>query len=489
MLRLDDATLLKSDAWIDGQWVGGAARFAVTNPATGATIAEVPDLGRVEAEQAIAAADAALAGWRALAAKERSRTIRRWYDLIVAHGEDLARIITAEQGKPLAEARGEIGYASSFVEWFAEEAKRVAGDVLAHPDSANRIVVLKQPVGVCAAITPWNFPAAMITRKAAPALAAGCTMIVKPAAQTPLTALALAELAMRAGVPAGVFNIVTCASSNTPELGATLTGSAVVRKLTFTGSTGVGRMLMRDSASTIKKISLELGGNASLLVFDDVDLDAAVAGVMTAKFRNTGQSCIAANRIFVQASIHDAFTEKLAAAVAALTVGPGDRDGVAIGPLIDMAAVAKVESHVADAIEKGAKLVAGGVRHPSGGTFFSPTILSGVTREMLVFGDETFGPIAPLIRFETEAEAVAMANDSPFGLASYVFTHDLARTWRVTEALEAGMVGVNTGMISNEVAPFGGIKQSGLGREGSRYGIEEYLETKYVCLGGVGQPL
>lgn len=485
MLNLADPALLRSEAFFDGEWVSSVKRFAVTNPATGEVIAYVPDLGRADAEAAIAAAEAAWPAWRALSPKDRSKILRRWFDLIVTHGDDLARLITAEQGKPLAEARGEIGYASSFVEWFAEEGKRIAGEVPAHPDSANRIVVLRQPVGVCAAITPWNFPAAMITRKAAPALAAGCTMVVKPAAQTPLTALALAVLAERAGIPRGVLNIFSCSSANTPEIGAALTESPAVRKLTFTGSTGVGRMLMQGSAATIKKVSLELGGNASLLVFDDVDLDEAIAGVMMAKFRNTGQSCIAANRIFVQAGIHDAFVEKLADAIRGLTVGAGDQDA-AIGPLIDAAAVAKVEAHVVDATAKGARLLVGGGRHALGGSFFEPTLLIGVTPRMSVFTDETFGPVAPVIRFETEAEAIAMANDSPYGLASYLFTRDMARTWRVSEALEAGMVGVNTGLISNEVAPFGGIKQSGLGREGSNLGIEEYLETKYLCLGGVG---
>ena len=489
MLSLTDPALLRSEAYLDGQWVSGAERFAVTNPATGETVAEVPNLRRADAEAAIAAADAAWPAWRASSPKERAKILHRWFDLMVAHGEDLARIITAEQGKPLAEARGEVGYASSFVEWFAEEGKRIAGEVPAHPDPANRIVVLRQPVGVCAAITPWNFPAAMITRKAAPALAAGCTMVVKPAAQTPLTALALAVLAERAGIPRGVLNIVPCSSSNTPEIGEALTESPAVRKLTFTGSTGVGRKLMRDSAATIKKVSLELGGNASLLVFDDVDLDQAIAGVMQAKYRNTGQSCIAANRIFVQASIHDAFIDKLAAAIRGLSVGAGDQDSVAIGPLIDAAAVAKVEAHVADAAAKGAKVLEGGGRHALGGNFFEPTLLTRVTPDMSVFTDETFGPVAPVIRFETEAEAIALANDSPFGLAAYLFTRDMARTWRVAEALEAGMVGVNTGLISNEVAPFGGIKQSGLGREGSHLGIEEYLETKYLCLGGVGRAI
>ena len=484
---LRDEALLRGSAYVDGAWVaeGDSGRFSVENPSTGEMVADLPSLSRAQAAEAVAAAHRAWPGWRALSAKDRAGVLRRWFDLVVEHTDDLARIITLEEGKPLAEARGEVAYAASFLEWFAEEAKRVRGDVFPSPGASGRIVVLKEPVGVCAAITPWNFPAAMITRKAAPALAAGCTMVVKPAAQTPLTALALAELADRAGVPAGVFNVVV---GGAREIGAELTGNPLVRKLTFTGSTEVGRLLLAQSAETIKKTSMELGGNAPILVFDDADLDVAVTGVLTAKFRNTGQSCIGANRVYVQAGIHDRFAEELAARVAELAVGNGMEPGSQIGPLIDAAAVAKVEEHVADATSGGARVLCGGSRHELGGQFFQPTVLADVVPGMLVTRQETFGPVLPIIRFTDEADAVRMANDTEFGLAAYLFSRDAARTWRVAAALEAGMVGINTGYISNEIAPFGGIKQSGLGREGSVYGVDEYLEMKYLSWEGAGAP-
>ncbi|MFC7704603.1 NAD-dependent succinate-semialdehyde dehydrogenase [Plastorhodobacter daqingensis] len=479
MLNLEDPELLRSACLIDGAWISGqGATLAVTDPADGAVIAAVPALGAAETEQAISAAAAAFPAWAARPAKERSALLRRWFDLILAHADDLAAVMTAEQGKPLAEARGEVLYAASFIEWFAEEAKRVYGDLIPAPQADKRLVVMRQPIGVTAAITPWNFPAAMITRKVAPALAAGCTMIVKPAEQTPLTALALAVLAQRAGIPAGVLQVIT---GDAREIGAVLTGSDVVRKLSFTGSTEVGRILMAQSAPTIKKLSLELGGNAPFIVFDDADLDRAVEGAMQSKYRNAGQTCVCANRIYVQAGVHDAFAEKLAARVAELKVGPGTAPDVAIGPLIDADALAKVEHHVADALAGGATIRLGGRRAARGGTFYEPTILTGVTQAMRIAQEETFGPVAPLFRFETEAEAVQMANDTVFGLAAYFYTESARRAWRVAEALEYGMVGHNTGLISNEVAPFGGIKQSGLGREGSRYGIDEYLELKYLC--------
>ncbi|TAL02344.1 MAG: NAD-dependent succinate-semialdehyde dehydrogenase [Rhodospirillaceae bacterium] len=487
MLKLSDTGLFRTEAYVAGVWTGAAQRFAVFNPATQTEIATVPNMGPGHVNEAVAAAAAAFPAWRGLTARERSRILRRWFDLIMAHQEDLACLITTEQGKPLAEARGEVAYAASFVEWFAEEAKRVYGDVIPHPDHGSRIVVLKQPIGVCAAITPWNFPAAMIARKAAPALAAGCTMVVKPAEQTPLTALALGELAERAGIPAGVLNIVTCDAASAPAVGATLTGHEDVRKVTFTGSTQVGRILMRDSAVSIKKVSLELGGNSPFIIFDDADLGAAVEGVMASKFRNSGQTCVCANRIFVQAGIYDRFVKHLGKAISRLNVGNGLEVGVNQGPLIDIAGVEKVESHIADAVTKGARVVMGGSRHAKGGTFFEPTVLTGVTREMRLFDEETFGPVAPLMRFETEAQVIVLANDSPFGLAAYLYSRDIGRAWRVAEELESGMVGVNAGFISNEVAPFGGIKQSGLGREGSYYGLEEYLEIKYLCMGGISQ--
>lgn len=477
--------LMRRQCYVDGSWIEAddGSVLAVTNPATGETLGTVPQLGVGEVRRAIAAADRALPAWRSRTAKERSLLLRRWYELIMVHQDDLAAIMTAEQGKPLAEARGEIAYAAAFVEWFSEEARRVYGDVIPSHQADKRILVLKQPVGVCAAITPWNLPAAMVTRKVGAALAAGCTMIVKPASATPFTALALCELGARAGLPAGVLNVVT---GSAKLIGRELTASAVVRKLSFTGSTDIGKELMRECAGTVKKISLELGGNAPFIVFDDADLKAAVEGAMASKYRNAGQTCVCANRILVQEGIYDAFAARLTEAVATqLVVGDGFDAGVTTGPLVDEAAVNKVEEHIADAVGKGARVLVGGRRHALGGTFFEPTVLADVTPEMTVCCEETFGPVAPLVRFRTEDEAVRMANDTEFGLASYFYSRDMARVWRVAEALEYGMVGVNTGLISTEVAPFGGVKQSGLGREGSRYGIDEYLELKYLCLGGI----
>lgn len=483
---LNDKGLWRPAALIDGEWVTETAHgsYELFNPATGALLARLPRCQEAETTRAIESADAAFRSWRETTAKHRAEMINRWYQLMVEHKEDLARIITLEEGKPLAEARGEMDYASSFVQWFAEEAKRVRGDVIPAPKPTQRIVALKQPVGVCAAITPWNFPAAMITRKAAPALAAGCTVVVKPASQTPMTAFALGELAIRAGIPRGVFNVIS--GNDTRIIGGLLTSHRLVRKLTFTGSTEVGRVLLRQSAETIKKCSMELGGNAPLIVFDDADLDLAVDGVMNAKYRNTGQSCIAANRVLVQDGIHDALAARLAERTRALKVGNGLDEGVQIGPMIDVAAVAKVEEHLANAVAGGATVVAGGKRHALGGAFFEPTVVTGVTREMTIAREETFGPLMPLVRFKTDAEAIEMANDSEFGLAAYLFSRDAARVWRTAEALESGMVGINTGLISTEVAPFGGVKQSGLGREGSHYGIDEYLEIKYLCWDGLG---
>ncbi|HSD61921.1 MAG TPA: NADP-dependent succinate-semialdehyde dehydrogenase [Burkholderiales bacterium] len=484
MLRLQDSSLLRAECYVNGRWVGadGGATFPVSNPADGSGIARVPDMGAVETRRAIEAAAGAWAPWRARTAKDRSAILRRWFELMMQHQEDLALIMTSEQGKPLAEARGEIAYAASFIEWFAEEGKRVYGDAIPQHQADKRLLVLKEPVGVCAAITPWNFPAAMITRKAAPALAAGCTMVLKPAEQTPISALALAELAHRAGVPPGVLNVVT----GRPEaIGGEMTANALVRKLTFTGSTEVGRLLMRQCADTVKKISLELGGNAPFIVFDDADLDAAAEGALMSKYRNTGQTCVCANRILVQDGVYDAFAAKLRERVLALKVGRGTDEGVTQGPLIDAQALAKVEEHIADALAKGAKVAVGGRRHALGGTFYEPTILTGVTPAMKLAREETFGPVAPLFRFRTEAEAIALANDTEFGLAAYFYSRDVGRVWRVAEALEYGIVGINSGIISNEVAPFGGMKQSGIGREGSRYGIEEFLEIKYLCLGGI----
>ncbi|MDL5595774.1 NAD-dependent succinate-semialdehyde dehydrogenase [Bacillus subtilis] len=482
-MTLDDLNLLREQAYVNGQWIEADddARFAVTNPANGELIAEVASLGRVETARAIDAAQAALPAWRARTAKERSTILRRWYELIMANQEDLARLLSWEQGKPLAESRGEIAYGASFIEWFAEEAKRVYGDVIPHDKPGRRLVVIKQAIGVVAAITPWNFPNAMITRKVGPALAAGCTVVLKPASETPLSALALAALGERAGIPAGVLNIVPGTRSR--EIGAELTGNPLVQKLSFTGSTGIGKLLMAQCAETIKKVSLELGGNAPFIVFDDADLDAAVQGALGSKFRNTGQTCVCTNRLLVQKGVYDEFARRLVAAVNALKVAPAYDEGAQQGPLINAKAVAKVEEHIADAVAKGARVLAGGKPHALGGHFFEPTVLGEVTPEMLVARDETFGPLAPIFRFDTEEQAIAMANDTEFGLASYLYTRDLGRAWRVSEALEYGMVGVNEGLISTEVAPFGGIKQSGLGREGSKYGIDDYIEQKYMCLG------
>jgi succinate-semialdehyde dehydrogenase/glutarate-semialdehyde dehydrogenase len=484
-VQLADQSLLKDSAYIDGIWCAAddGARFAVSNPADGATLASVPDMGEAETRRAIEAANAAWPAWRAKTAKERSVKLRRWFELILANAEDLARLMTAEQGKPLAEARGEVAYGASFVEWFAEEAKRVYGDVIPAPFNDRRYLVIKQPVGVVAAITPWNFPLAMITRKCAPALAAGCPVVVKPAEDTPLCGLALAALAERAGFPRGVFNVLTTSSG--PRVGAELTRNPLVRKLSFTGSTEVGKLLIAQCADTVKKVSMELGGNAPFIVFDDADLDAAVAGAMASKYRNAGQTCVCANRLLVQDGIYDAFADKLAAAVAGLTVGDGMEEGVNQGPLINEAAVLKVEAHIRDAVEHGARVLRGGQRHEKGGTFFQPTVLADVTPAMRVTREETFGPLAPLYRFHDEAEAIRMANDTDYGLAAYFYARDIGRIWRIAEALEYGMVGINEGIISTEVAPFGGIKESGLGREGSRYGIDEFVEIKYLCVGGL----
>ena len=481
MISLKDQKLLKFQAFINSAWTDGltGSRLLVTNPATGETIGTVPDMGTDETRMAVDAANGAWPSWRTKTAKERAKILHRWFCLIMENQEDLALIMTTEQGKPLAESRGEIAYAASFIEWFAEEGKRLYGDVIPSHQADNRIVVLKEPVGVCAAITPWNFPAAMITRKAGPALAAGCTMIVKPASRTPLSALALAELGHRAGLPPGVFNVITGASGPIAE---ELTSNPTVRKLTFTGSTQVGKILMAQCADTIKKISLELGGNAPFIVFSDADIDKAIAGAISCKFRNSGQTCVCANRFLIHDSIYDRFAENLTRAVSAMKVGPGNEPEVLQGPLIDMDAVEKVEIHIVDALAKGAKLTTGGQRHKLGGTFFEPTVLTEANVSMKIAREETFGPVAALFRFNTEAQAIAIANDTQFGLAAYVYTRDLARTWRMAEALEYGMVGINTGIISTEIAPFGGMKQSGIGREGSKYGIEEFTEIKYVCM-------
>jgi len=481
--RLKDSTLLRTHCFVDGKWVGAEApQIDVVDPASGETIATVPSLGAAETRQAIEAAARAQKGWAARPAKERSAILRRWFDLMMENQDDLGAILTAEQGKPLAEAKGEIAYAAAFIEFYAEEAKRVYGSIVPAPTSDRRIVVLKQPIGVCAAITPWNFPSAMITRKAAPALAAGCTMVVKPATMTPLSAFALAELARRAGIPDGVLSIVT---GKAGAIGGEMTSNPLVRKVTFTGSTEIGKELMQQSASTVKKISLELGGNAPFIVFDDADIDAAVEGAVASKYRNTGQTCICTNRFLVQSAVHDEFVEKLAKKVAQLKVGSGFEEGVAQGPLIEMAAVEKVEEHVADAVAGGAKILTGGKRHAKGGTFFEPTVIVGMKQDMKAAREETFGPLAPVFRFETEEEAIALANDTPFGLASYFYSRDIGRVWRMAEALEYGLVGVNAGIISTEVAPFGGFKESGLGREGGPWGIEEFLEVKYVAMAGL----
>jgi succinate-semialdehyde dehydrogenase len=482
--QLKDPSLLRSQCYLDGAWVDADSgkRFNVDNPGDGSMLGSVPDMGAAEARRAIEAANAALPAWRAMTAKARSALLRKWFDLMIAHQEDLAKILTAEQGKPLAEAKGEILYGASFIEWFAEEGKRIYGDVIPAQQADKRIIVLKQPIGVCAAITPWNFPNAMITRKAGPALASGCTMVLKPAEQTPYSALALAELAHRAGIPKGVFNVIT---GDAPVIGKEICANPIVRKVSFTGSTEVGRILMRQSADTIKKLSLELGGNAPFIVFDDADLDAAVEGALASKYRNAGQTCVSANRIFVQDSVYDAFAAKLAAKARALKVGRGTEAGVAIGPLIDRQGLAKVQEHVADALAKGAKALTGGKPDALGGLFYEPTVLVNVTRDMRLMREETFGPVAPLIRFKTEQEAIEMANNTEFGLAGYFYSRDVGRIFRVAEAIETGMVCVNSGILSTEVAPFGGVKQSGLGREGSKYGIEDYLEIKYLMIGGI----
>ncbi|KGT03202.1 NADP-dependent succinate-semialdehyde dehydrogenase [Burkholderia pseudomallei] len=480
-LALKDPALLRERAFVAGEWqaADGGATLEVRNPATGALIGTVPAMGAAETRRAIDAANAAWPAWRKKTAKERAAILRKWHDLMIAHADDLALILTTEQGKPLVEAKGEIGYAAAFLEWFAEEGKRVYGDTIPTPAADKRIVVTKEPVGVCAAITPWNFPAAMITRKVGPALAAGCPIVVKPAEATPFSALAMAVLAERAGVPAGVFSVVT---GEPKAIGGELTSNPIVRKLSFTGSTPVGRLLMAQCAATVKKVSLELGGNAPFIVFDDADLDAAVEGAIASKYRNSGQTCVCTNRFYVHEKVYDAFAEKLTAAVAKLKVGPGTEAGVVQGPLINGAAVRKVEAHIADALDKGARVTTGGQRHPLGHGFFEPTVLTGVTPDMKVAKEETFGPLAPLFRFSTEEEAIRYANDTEFGLAAYFYSRDIGRVWRVAEALEYGMVGINAGIISNEVAPFGGVKQSGLGREGSHYGIDDYVVIKYMCV-------
>jgi succinate-semialdehyde dehydrogenase/glutarate-semialdehyde dehydrogenase len=484
MLNLKDPTLLRQQAYIDGQWCDAVEGNMITvhNPATGEQLGTVPRMGAQETRRAIDAASAAWPAWRKKSAKERAAILRKWNDLMLENADDLALIMTAEQGKPLAESKGEIGYAASFLEWFAEEAKRVAGDTLASPWPDRRIVVTKEPIGVCAAITPWNFPAAMITRKVGPALAAGCPMVLKPAELTPFSALALAVLAERAGVPPGVFSVLT---GDSKAIGGEMTSNPTVRKLSFTGSTAVGRLLMEQCAGTIKKLSLELGGNAAFVVFDDADIDAAVEGAIASKYRNAGQTCVCANRIYVQDGVYEQFAQKLVAAVGKLKVGNGAEPGVTQGPLIEEKAVLKVEQHIADALSKGARLVAGGQRHQLGHSFFQPTVLADVTADMQVAREETFGPLAPLFRFTTEEEVIRMVNDTEFGLASYFYSRDIGRVWRVAEAIETGMVGVNTGLISNEIAPFGGVKQSGLGREGSKYGMDDYLVVKYICMGGI----
>ncbi len=485
-VKLEDAALLRDRCYVGGEWVGasGDGHFEVTNPATGERVGQVPAFSGEDTRRAIEIAHEAWADWRARTGKQRANQMRRWYELILEHQEDLALLMTLEQGKPLAESRGEVAYGASFIEWFAEESKRIYGDVIDDPLPGHRILVMRQPIGVVASITPWNFPIAMITRKCAPALAAGCTVVIRPASHTPLSALALAELAHRAELPPGVVNVVTGPSG---PMGKELTGNSLVRKLSFTGSTEIGKLLMAQCADTVKKVSLELGGNAPFIVFDDADLDAAVEGAIASKFRNSGQTCVCANRVLVQDGVYEAFAEKFTAAVSKLVVGDGLEPGVVQGPLIDLAAVEKVESHIADAVAKGASLLAGGERHALGRSFFQPTVLGGATPEMAVAREETFGPLAPLFRFRDEEEAIAMANDTEFGLAAYFYARDVGRIWRVAEALEYGIVGANTGIISNEVAPFGGIKESGIGREGSKYGIDDFVELKYVRLGGIGR--
>jgi succinate-semialdehyde dehydrogenase / glutarate-semialdehyde dehydrogenase len=484
VIPLKDSQLFRDRAYVNGAWVeaDSKGRFDVDNPADGTLLGSVPDMGTAEAHRAIDAANAALPAWRALTGKQRSQILRKWFDLIVANADDLAAILTAEQGKPLAEAKGEIIYGASFVEWFAEEAKRVYGDVIPTLSNDRRLIVIKQPIGVVAAITPWNFPNAMITRKVAPGLAVGCTFVLKPAEQTPYSALALAELAERAGFPKGVLNIIT---GDAPAIGQEMCANPIVRKVTFTGSTEVGRILLKQSADTIKKVSLELGGNAPFIVFDDADLDAAAEGAIASKYRNAGQTCVCANRIYVQDAVYDAFAAKLAEKVRAFKVGKGDEAGVTIGPLIDKQGLAKVEEHVADAVAKGAKVILGGKRHELGGLFFQPTLLTEVTASMKVSREETFGPVAPLYRFKTDQEAIDMANATEFGLAAYFYARDVGRVFRVAEAIESGMVGINVGILANEAVPFGGVKQSGLGREGSKYGVDDFLEIKYLCVGGI----
>ena len=485
-MELKDGNLFHEKCYIDGAWVDADSgeMLTVNNPATGDTLGSIPKMGVSETERAIIAADVALPAWRAKTAKERSVILRKWYDLMIENQEDLAVLMTMEQGKPLPEAMGEVLYSASFIEWFAEEGKRIYGDTIPAPNGDWRIVVTKEPIGVCAAITPWNFPSAMIARKVGPALTAGCTMVCKPATATPYSALAMADLAARAGVPAGVFSVVTGSSG---AIGSEMTSNPIVRKLTFTGSTEVGKILTEQCAATMKKVSMELGGNAPFIVFDDADLDSAVEGAMASKYRNAGQTCVCANRMLVQDGVYDEFAAKLSQAVSGLLVGNGMDTGVNQGPLIDIEAVEKVEAHIADAVSKGARVVIGGERHEKGGTFFQPTVLANVDTSMAVTREETFGPVAPLFRFASEEQAIKMANDTEFGLASYFYSRDVGRIWRVSEGLEYGIVGANTGIISTEVAPFGGVKESGLGREGSKYGIEDYLEVKYLCIGDVSK--
>lgn len=483
-MNLSDSKLFRQQCFINGQWMDAASgeTIDVTNPATGEVLGTIPKMGAEETKQAINAANAAWPAWRAKTAKERASILRKWYELMMANQDDLGLLMTAEQGKPLAEAKGEVGYAASFIEWFAEEGKRIYGDTIPQHGADKRIVVTKEPVGVVAAITPWNFPAAMITRKAGPALAAGCPIVIKPATETPFSALAMAELADRAGVPAGIVNVITGASR---EIGGELTSNPIVRKLTFTGSTEVGKILLKQCADTVKKVSMELGGNAPFIVFDDADVDAAVQGAMASKYRNTGQTCVCANRIYVQAGVYDEFVEKFSAAVNAMVIGDGLKGETQQGPLINMAAVEKVEEHIADALDKGGRIVTGGGRHELGGTFFQPTIVADADQGMKFAKEETFGPLAPVFKFEDEKDVIQWANDTEFGLATYFYSRDIGRIWRVSEALEYGIVGINEGIISTEVAPFGGVKESGMGREGSKYGIDDYLEMKYLCMGGI----
>ncbi len=484
--QLKDMSLFRQQCYIDGTWVDAddKSTLAVNNPADGVPVGTVPKMGAAETRRAIEAANAAWPAWRAKTAKERSVILRKWFDLMMANQEDLAILMTVEQGKPLAESRGEIAYGASFIEWFAEEAKRVYGDTIPAPMADRRIVVIKQPIGVCAAVTPWNFPNAMITRKAGPALAAGCTMVIKPASQTPFSALALCELAERAGIPKGVLSVITGASG---PIGKELTSNPLVRKFTFTGSTEVGKLLMQQCATTVKKVSLELGGNAPFIVFDDADIDSAVEGAMASKYRNSGQTCVCANRMFIQEGVYDQFAKKLGEKVAAMKVGNGLEAGVMQGPLIDMKGVEKVEEHIADALAKGARIVTGGKRHEKGGSFFQPTVIANMTTDMKITHEETFGPVAPLYRFKTEDELIKLANNTEYGLAAYFYSRDIGRVWRVAEAIESGIIGINVGIISTEVAPFGGMKESGIGREGSKYGMEEFLEVKYLCMGDINK--